>query len=168
MMTVTIDDRYLLLALDRLYRDAMQEFERSTLLPAARKVARRLWVRQARVPVEGYYAADRKLSKYIRLMRALQEAPQSSEPAVAGLPEFRRLWDVANSPIDGRPIREDKLLPKGIDPLWHALRETAPEWTLARLVPAARAAALASDDYSLVGLARRAAPCPGEPLSGAR
>jgi len=155
MMTVTIDNRCLLLALDRLYRDAMKEFELSTLLPAARTVAGSLHLGPAGVPVEGYYSANPGLSEYFRLMRALQEAPQSSESAVVGLPEFRLLWDVANSPIYGRPLRDDKLLPKGIDSLWHALRETAPEWTLARLVPAAGAAALALDDYSLVGLAAR-------------
>jgi hypothetical protein len=153
MWTITIDDRYLLLALDRMYRDAMQEFERSTLLPAARKVARRLWIRQANVPVEGYYSADRRLSQYFRLMRALQEAPESSEPAVAPLPAFRLLARVCASPVFGRPVRSGGLLPRGWDPLTQALRDSAPDWTLARLVPAARAAALARDDFSLVGLA---------------
>jgi hypothetical protein len=155
MLTITIDDRYLLLALDRMYRGAMRQFERTVLLPAARKVARRLWIGRADVPVEGYYSADRRLSKYFRLMRALQEAPESSGQAVVNLHEFRLLERVCSSPMYGRPVRSGKLLPRGWDALTQALADEAPDWTLARLVPAARTAALALDDYSLVGLAAR-------------
>ena len=54
MMTVSIDNRCLLLALDRLCRDTMKEFELSTLLPAARTVAGSLRLGPADVPVEGY------------------------------------------------------------------------------------------------------------------
>jgi hypothetical protein len=36
---VTIDDRLLMFGLDRLYRKAMQGYERAVLLAAARKVA---------------------------------------------------------------------------------------------------------------------------------
>jgi len=154
-MIVTIDDRFLLLALDRLYREAMQPFERTALLPAARKVADALDVGPSKEPVEGYYATDPALSEYFRLMRALQDVSQSRDLAVARLREFRLLWDVSNSPIYGRPERGGQLLPKGIDALGQALLEARPEWTVARLLPAARRAAVETDDYSLVGLAAR-------------
>ena len=107
------------------------------------------------VPLEGYYGTDPKLAEYFRLMRALQSVSQSRENAVARLPEFRQLWDVSNSPIYGRPERSDKLLPTATDALGQALEDMAPEWTVARLLPAARTAAVQADDYSLVGLGAR-------------
>jgi hypothetical protein len=154
-MIVTIDDRSLLFALDRLYRKAMQGFERETLLVAARRVAKVLRLDVSNLAPEGYYATDRALAEYFRLMRALQAVPESREREVAGMPEFQRLWDVANSRIYGHPDRADQLLPQGIDALGRALLSLAPEWTVARIVPAARAAAIETDDYSLVGLAAR-------------
>ncbi len=153
-MTVTIDDKFLLLALDRLYREAMQAFERTTLLVAARSVAEALDTSPLAVPVEGYYGTDSALTEYFRLMRTLQNVSASREREVAELPGFRQLWDVANSPIFGRPRRQG-LLPTGVDALGLALKETRPHWTVERLVPAARRLALATDDYSLVGLAAR-------------
>lgn len=154
-MIVTVDDRFLLFALDRLYRKAMQAFERTTLLVAARKVAGVLDIGPLDVPLEGYYGTDTKLAEYFRLMRALQSVSQSRENAVARLPEFRQLWDVSNSPIYGRPDRSGKLLPQATDGLGQALEDVSPEWTVARLLPAARKAAVQADDYSLVGLAAR-------------
>src|SRR5688572_9842095 len=90
-MIVTVDDRFLLFALDRLYRKAMQALERTTLLVSARKVAGVLDIGPLDVPLEGYYATDPKLAEYFRLMRALQDVSQSRENAVARLPEFRQL-----------------------------------------------------------------------------
>ena len=154
-MIVTIDDRLLLFALDRLYREAMQRFERTTLLLAARSVAKVLRIAVSNLAPEGYYATDAALTEYFRLMRALQDVSESREHEVAGVPEFQQLWDVANSRIYGHPDRSGKLLPKGIDALGRVLLLLRPEWTVARLVPAARAAAIETDDYSLVGLAAR-------------
>jgi hypothetical protein len=154
-MIVTVDDRFLLFALDRLYRKAMQALERTTLLVAARKVAGFLDIDPLDVPLEGYYGTDPKLAEYFCLMCALQRVSQSRENAVARLPEFRQLWDVFNSPIYGRPERSGKLLPTATDALGQALEDVAPEWTVARLLPAARKAAIQADDYSLVGLGAR-------------
>ncbi len=154
-MIVTVDDRFLLFALDRLYRKAMQAFERTTLLMAARKVAAVLGISPLEVPPEGYYHTDPLLTEYFRLMRALQNVSESREREVGGLPEFRQLWTVFNSPIYGRPDRSGMLLPTSTDALGQALLDVRPEWTVARLLPAARAAAIRTDDYSLVGLASR-------------
>lgn len=154
-MVVTVDDRFLLFALDRLYRKAMQAFECTTLLAAARTVAEVLEIGPLDVPFEGYYGTDAALAEYFRLMRALQHVSQFREGTVAQRPEFRQLWDVATSPIYGRPERAGKLLPTATDALGQALEDVAPDWTVARLLPAAGRAALRTDDYSLVGLAAR-------------
>lgn len=152
---VTIDDRFLLFALDRMYREAMQTYERTTLLRAARKVAELLDIGPIDVPLEGYYATDAALTEYFRLMRAFQTVPEARRGMVVGHPEFQQLWDVANSPIYGRPEKAGRLLPAATDALGEALEDVAPDWTVARLLPAARTAALKMDDYSLVGLAAR-------------
>jgi hypothetical protein len=151
---VTVDERFLLFALDRLYRKAMQAFERTTLLAAARRVASVLDIVESDEPVEGYYSTELALTEYFRLMRALQQVSESRETEVARLPEFQRLWSVASSPIYGSATRSEKLLPTGLDALSQALKHTEP-WTLERLLPAARMAALEGDDCSLVGLAAR-------------
>jgi hypothetical protein len=152
-IVIILDDRALLFALDRLYREAIQTFERATLLPAARTVSAALAIDPLDVPPEGYYSIDGRLTEYFRLMRALQAAPESQEPVVASLPEFKKLRDVCTSPIYGRPDRTRTLLPTARDALGQALDEVAPDWTMARLLPAARSAALKADDYSLVWLA---------------
>lgn len=152
---ITIDDRVLLFALDRLYRRAMQGFERTTLLIAARRVAQALRITGSNLTPEGYYSTDSALTEYFRLMRALQEVLEDREVEVAGLLEFQQLWRVSNSRIYGHAEREGKLFPRGVDALGRALRSQAPEWTIARILPVARTAAIQTDDYSLVGLAAR-------------
>ena len=50
------------------------------------------------------------------------------------------------------------LLPRGRDPLWHALDRTVPdEWRVSHLVTLAHSFALTTEDFSLVALAARAA-----------
>ena len=53
-MIVTIDNRFLLFVLDRLYRKAMQGFERTTLLVAVRKIAEALRIAPSNPAPEGY------------------------------------------------------------------------------------------------------------------
>jgi hypothetical protein len=150
-----VDNRVFLLGLDDLYRSAMKRNEGSELLRCAREVAWSLHVAPANVPVEGYYAEDKDLIEYFRLLRALQEEPNSRVGAVERLPAYERLYAVTSSPLFGRPRNEDKLLPVGHDALSDALEKLAPHWTIPALTAAAEQAARALDDYSLVGLAAR-------------
>jgi hypothetical protein len=150
-----VDNRVFLIGLDGLYRQEMKGHERDELLQCARRVAATLGVGPARVPVEGYYADDRWLTEYFLLMRALQHVDESRRPQVAALPAFQRLLAVTSSALFGTMRFGEGLLPQGVDPLGKALDQTT-DWSLARLIPAARAAALANDDCSLAGLAARA------------
>ncbi len=148
-----VDNRVFLLGLDKLYRDAMKEHERTELLSCARRVAEALQASPSKVPVEGYYAEDEQLTEYFRLLRALQEIDQERSSAVSTLPELQRLWEVTSAPLYGRPQHSSKLLPSGRDALSQALEGTFPEWTVTRLTVAAFAIAQQTDDISLVGLA---------------
>lgn len=152
-----VDNRVFLLGLDHLYRDAIQPHERGELLTCARTVASALDVAPATGPVEGYYADDPLLTEYFQLTRALQFTPVPRKPEAERLPEFRRLLEVRSAPLYGRPEYGDGLLPVGRNALSEALQACWPEWTVNRLTAAARAAARDTDDYSLVGLAARAA-----------
>ncbi len=154
--TLVVDNRVFVLGLDKMYREAMKRFEEGRLLGCAEKVAATLDVEPASVPIEGYYIESPALTKYFRLMRALQRVEEARESAVRHLPEFRLLWDVTSSPLFGRPQRVGKLLPVGRDPLSQALKDTIPDWSVERLTETAYNAALRFDDFSLVGLAARA------------
>jgi hypothetical protein len=149
-----VDNRVLLLGLDKLYRDAMKQYERTELLGCARRVAAVLHSGPADVPVEGYYAEDPELTEYFLLMRTLQEIGEGAIPAVSSLREFARLREVTSAPLFGQP-QYGKLLAVGRDALSKALLDTFPEWTVKRLTDAAYASALEMDDFSLVGLAAR-------------
>jgi len=151
-----VDNRVFLLGLDGLYRDAMKEHERGELLECARRVAEALRVTPAHVPVEGYYAEDRRLTEYFRLVRTLQAVEEGATSSVASLSEFQRLRDVMSAPLYGRPEFAGKLLPVGRDALSQALIETFPGWTVEGLAAAACRVAREGDEISLVGLAARA------------
>lgn len=150
-----VDNRTFVLGLDWIYRSAMKRHEAGELLRAAREVAKALGVGPAAVPVEGYYTESLELTEYFRLTRALQHVHVDRTREVAGLTEFERLIEVTASPIYGRAIREEKLLPVGYNALTRAMKETEPDWTVSRVTRAAHRAALAMGDYSLVGLAAR-------------
>lgn len=151
-----VDDRVFLLGLDQLYREAMRRHEADELLRCARRVAEALRVAPLRVPVEGYYAEDERLTEYFRLIRALQTQEGSGSSSVGSLTEFRRLREVVASPLFGVPQFSGKLLPAARDALSQALLETPPDqWTVVTLTAAAHTKALATDDISLVGLAAR-------------
>lgn len=150
-----VDNRVFLLGLDKLYRDAMKHHERGELLHCARRVAAAVRAAPADVAIEGYYGEDAELTEYFRLMRALQQVDESASSAVDALPEFERLRAVTSAPLYGIPLYTGMLLPAGNDPLSQALDITFPDWTVAGLTSAARDAARATDDFSLVGLAAR-------------
>ena len=161
MPLLIVDNRTLLLGIDRHYRDAMKLFEVMTLLPCAGAVAQELGIESADVPVEGYYTESPRLTKYFLLIRALQEVTEERASPAKSLPELRRLLDVMGSPIHGRPqcVRGDevRMLPTGRDSLWQALDDVEPaRWSVPALAAAAYAAAVSHDDFSLVGLAARA------------
>jgi hypothetical protein len=150
-----VDNRVFLLGLEKLYRDAMKQHERGELLTCARRVSEALHAMPANVPVEGYYAEDKQLTEYFRLVRALQDVDEGATSSVASLLEFQRLRDVTSAPLYGRPQYKGKLLPAGRDALSQALLDTFPEWTLAGLTAAAYKTARETDEISLVGLAAR-------------
>ena len=154
--TRIVTDRMFLLGLDSLYREAMKDHERAELLECARAVAAALKIGAASGEVQGYYAEEPELTEYFRLLRALQEVEGSRRMELERLPSFRRLHEVVTAPIFGPPVDGDRLLPMGGDPLYKALEETRPHWTISNLVAAAARIARNTDDMSLVGLAARA------------
>ena len=148
-----VNNRVFLLGLDELYREAMKRHERDELLRCARETASALSVPPADVPIEGYYTEDERLTEYFRLVRALQEVPESRESEVANLVSFKRLRQVTESPIFGPPFKGSFLLSVGEDALSVALKQTFPQWTLENLTNRAYKCAAESSDYSLVALA---------------
>ena len=156
-----IDDRILLLGLDKLYRDATKSQERGELLDAARVVAGVLEVTPSAEPVEGYYHEDAGLTEYSLLMRGLRAVEAARADAVEGLAEYRCLVEVASAPLYGEADwRDGGLLPVAVDALGRALESTTPVWNIESLTRAAGTAARDHDDVSLVGLAARA----GDPV----
>ena len=154
--TCIVTDRVFLLGLDYFYREAMKDHERGELLNCARAVAAALGVGAATGEVEGYYAEEPKLTEYFQLLRALQDVGASRRAEVERLASFQRLHQVVTAPIFGPPVEGDRLLPLGGDPLYRALEETKPHWTILGLVAAAARIARSTDDVSLAGLAARA------------
>lgn len=158
---LVVDDRVLLLGIDKHYRDGMKLFEAKTLLSCASVVANRLNITAVDVPVEGYYTESPELTRYFKLMRALQDVPDENASQAKTLAQFQLIWDIVSSPMYGRPQQtrggELKMLPTGRDSLSQALLEIDPSnWNVETLVDAAHVAALEYDDISLVGLAARA------------
>lgn len=160
MQQCIVDNRVFLLGLDALYREAIRPHESVELLACARTVAGALKVRPAEVPVEGYYAEDHSLTEYFRLLRALQSIDDIRVDEVASLPAFRRLRQVVGAPLFGISQEVGTLLPTGRDSLSLALLKTRPTWNVPTLTAEASQVAVATDDYSLVGLAARA----GDPV----
>lgn len=149
-----VDNRTLLLGIDAMYRDYMQRFETKFLLPQVEAIVARLNVSEANVPIEGYYSKSSELTRYFKLMRALQEVQQDSLPLVENLPEFQKILEITTSPIYGTPVQEGKLLPKGRDPLAQALIDTFDgKWQAHKIMRRAYEIALDTNDISLVGLA---------------
>src|SRR2546422_4253913 len=112
-----VDNRVFLLGLDDLYRSTMKRNEGLELLRCAREVAWSLHVKSPDVSVEGYYGEDPRLTEYFRLLRALQEEPNSRVAAVQGLPAYQRLYSGTSSRLFGFPPNGEKLLPLGHESL---------------------------------------------------
>jgi hypothetical protein len=123
--TRVVDDRVFVLGLDELYRDAMKGHERGELRGCAERLAARLGVPPADVPVEGYYGEDEALTAYFRSFRALQGVPKERRTEVSKTPDYERLFAVATSPIYGVAVPNRYLLYGGRDPvLLAAVRES--------------------------------------------
>ena len=75
---IVVNNRVFLLGLDELYREAMKQLESGRLLDCARSIARRLRVRPAKGPVEGYYTIPRS---HFRVSRS---------PLTSGLQPLKR------------------------------------------------------------------------------
>lgn len=154
-MVIEVDNRIFLLGLDELYREAQKRFESQTLLSRAHVVAKRLQVRPANVPIEGYYYESENLTEYFRLIRALQNEREGQESKLHDVPEFQQLKEYFSSSLFGQPQSKGKLLPAGRDALSQALLKTIPDWNVTGLVQSAYVAAIEYDDISMVGLAAR-------------
>lgn len=135
------------------FRTAMKHFERIELLEAAQATADALSVPPADVPIEGYYTEDDQLTRYFRLVRALQAVPKHRESELTSHDGFARLQQVTRSHIFGPAAEGDFLLPTGDDCLAAALNETFPAWTIPTITDRAYEVAIQSDDISLVALA---------------
>lgn len=107
----------------------------------------------ADVPIEGYYSEDEELTEYFRLMRALQDVPESRQIEIDSTEAYRRLKRVTESPLFGIPQTNERLFPAGEDPLYYALEKTFPNWDIPTLTATAYELALNSDQFSLVALA---------------
>lgn len=151
--TVVVDNRTFLLGLDELYRERMKQNERGELLACARAVCSAIGVSPHTAPVEGYYAEDPALTEYFRHMRVLQDVSDDVRPRLEHLPQFQRLLSVTSAGIFGVPQFRRKLLPAGLDPMSRALESTFSLWSVDSLTTEAHRTALASEDFSLVGLA---------------
>ena len=151
-----VDNRVLVLGIDEIYRKYMKEFESAFLLPQVETIVAKLGVLELDIPIEGYYGEHETLTRYFKLMRALQEVDESSEPFVRELPEFQKIWEITNSPIFGKPVRKGKLLPQGRDPLSQALDDLKDTvWSVNEILDQAYKIVSDIDDISLVGLAVR-------------
>ncbi len=116
-----VNNRVFLLGLDDLYRKAMKAHERAELLRFARESAQVLSVPPADVPIEGYYSEDELLAEHFRLLRALQQVAASRERELTDCDGFRRLKQLTQSGLFGRPQDRDYPLPAGEDSLFVAL-----------------------------------------------
>lgn len=153
---VDVTNRVFLLGLDEIYRSRMKRFEERTLLPLAQIVATRLNIQPGDIPVEGYYAENKQLTLYFRLLRTLQQEPIKKRADIDTLPEFQKLFDVVSSPIFGKQHDSHALLPQAQDPLTIALGKIGSLWNTDNILVAAHDIALQTNDISLVGLASRA------------
>lgn len=151
-----IDNRVLLLGLDSMYRDYMKEFESAFLLPQVEIIATKLGVSEADVPIEGYYGERGSLTRYFKLMRALQRVEESAKPFIDEMIEFQNIWRVTSSPIFGISQNKGYLLPQGRDPLSEALLDTKESgWEAKIILEQAYEMVMDGNDISMVGLAVR-------------
>ena len=154
MSSYEVDDRCFVLGLNEAFREVKQAYELAVLLPAAERVAAALGVAEADVPVEGYYYQSEALSRYFRLIRALQQQPATAMPGADCAQALQTLRAYFSSPALGRPVSGmDNLLPQTSSPLNEALQTILPQdWNIDRICQAAMAQ-VDEDDVNLLALA---------------
>ena len=149
-----VDNQKFLLALDYLYREHMQKFEITHLLPAATELVEQLKSRIKPVPIEGYYNESEELSDYFLKMRALQATSISQKSLVENTEAYQLLASVMSSKIYGYKLIDENFFPQRFDAFTSALAETpVTEWSIPSLTNKAYKIALKENDCSLTGLA---------------
>ncbi len=148
-----VDNRVFLLGLDELYRAAIKAHEKTELLQCAVLLARDLSLTPADAPVEGYYSEDDELTSYFRLMRSLQNEPESRRTEIRHVEAYDRLQAVTESPIFGVPSDSDRLLRQGRNALYYALETLGEDFSIEKITNTAYDIAAGSDEVSLVALA---------------
>jgi hypothetical protein len=123
-MEIVVDDRTFVIGLCELFRTRMKEHETSVLLPHAEAACRELGLTPSETPIEGYYSESPALTRFFRLVRALQRAPESSPASDRAGESLRELRRVFGSPALGRPLASDRLLAMTDSPLGEALRQS--------------------------------------------
>ena len=147
----TVNDNIFLLGLDSLFRASMKRVESGELLECAETLASEVGCKPDEGPVEGYYHESPELTRYFRLMRALQACDAGCVDRVRSKPAYERLSAVCRSSIFGAPVGSG-LLPRTADVVSRALEATAPHWKLGDVLKEARRLS-SLDDHSLVGMA---------------
>lgn len=155
VITIEVDNRRLLLAVDYLYREHMKMFETQHLLPASKVLMDQLAMSVKQMPVEGYYTESEELRAYFLNIRTLQQLFRADTQPIAHLDAYQQLSKVMSSAIYGaKPDNEDGFFPQRLDSFYFALDTTEPgEWQVETLTNKAHAFAVTHNDISLVGLA---------------
>jgi len=147
-----VDNRVFLVGLDELYRTAIKRHERGELLKCAEQIAADLSLAPADVPVEGYYTEDASLTRYFKIMRALQLQSEDRAAEIKDTGALGRLRQVTESPIYGVPQGDPTLLKRARDALYDALDATTDDRSVETIVSAAHESATNSNECSLVAL----------------
>lgn len=153
IITRTLDNRALLIALDNLYREQMKTYEEDVLLPASRQLVKQLELPIAQVPIEGYYHESAELTEYFLTMRALQACARQHAQVISHMPAYQLLAQISGSPIFGCEAKMG-FFPQRLDAIFCALEQTSvAAWSVDVITAKAHTIATAQDDFSLVGLA---------------
>lgn len=128
-MDIIVGDRLFVVGLCELFRQEMKVYEATTLLPLAETACRAFGLSPAPVPVEGYYSESQELSRFFRLVRALQVTELRSASPGSAHESVRRLRGVFYSPAMGRAEENGRVLPRNSSPFGEALRTTA-DWSV--------------------------------------
>ena len=153
VITRKVENRSLVLALDKLYRDRMKVFEIERLLPASQTLVKQLSLSVVDVPIEGYYIESKELTEYFLNIRTLQEQDIVEKQKVIHLESYNLLYEVMSSEIYGLQ-GQNKFFPQRFDSLYFALDTTHPsDWKVKKLTEKAHNFSIEKNDISLVGIA---------------
>jgi len=140
---IIVGDRLFVVGLSELFRHNVKIYEATTLLPLAETACKACGLSPAPVPVEGYYSESQELSRFFRLIRALQIAELRPASPGSAHESIQRLRNVFYSPAMGRAEENGRVLPRNSSPFGEALRTTE-DWSIEGL--SLRAQRLVRDD----------------------